>query len=175
MGYPPDTPPDHITQEHFPFVHLVCPAHVMDNPCDACGRRVHHIDCIVIAVDGVCPNNGKRNNLIFSPAGVHVGLGNELSGGYTLIHKGATHQTAELQAGIKGLEIALCIVSEDLPDNTARMGTLVIKTDSKYVFEGITDHIKKWKLNGWQTASKKPVANKELWLRLAKTVEKVEN
>ena len=41
-----------------------------------------------------------------------------------------------------------------------------IFTDSKYVMDGITEYIKKWKVNGWKTASKKPVKNTDLWKQL---------
>ena len=41
-----------------------------------------------------------------------------------------------------------------------------IFTDSKYVMDGITEYIKKWKVNGWKTASKKPVKNTDLWTQL---------
>tara|TARA_Y100001970_G_scaffold293504_1_gene440806 strand:+ start:1302 stop:1727 length:426 start_codon:yes stop_codon:yes gene_type:complete len=43
---------------------------------------------------------------------------------------------------------------------------ITIYTDSKYVKDGITDWIKKWKLNGWKNSSKKPVKNKDLWIKL---------
>ena len=43
---------------------------------------------------------------------------------------------------------------------------ITIYTDSKYVKEGITDWIKKWKLNNWKNSSKKPVKNKDLWIKL---------
>jgi ribonuclease HI len=39
-------------------------------------------------------------------------------------------------------------------------------TDSNYLRGGITQWIKKWKVNGWRTSDKKPVANEELWKRL---------
>ena len=41
-----------------------------------------------------------------------------------------------------------------------------IFTDSKYVKSGITEWIHKWKKNGWKTASKQSVKNKELWIEL---------
>ena len=41
-----------------------------------------------------------------------------------------------------------------------------IYTDSKYVKNGIESWIKNWKLNGWMTAAKQPVKNKDLWLEL---------
>ena len=43
---------------------------------------------------------------------------------------------------------------------------ITIFTDSKYVKEGITDWIKKWKLNNWKGSNKKPIKNKDLWIKL---------
>tara|TARA_X000001036_G_C20581508_1_gene766945 strand:+ start:194 stop:619 length:426 start_codon:yes stop_codon:yes gene_type:complete len=43
---------------------------------------------------------------------------------------------------------------------------ITIFTDSKYVKDGITDWIKKWKLNNWKSANKKQVKNKDLWIKL---------
>ena len=43
---------------------------------------------------------------------------------------------------------------------------ITIFTDSKYVKDGITDWIKKWKVNNWKNSNKKPVKNKDLWIKL---------
>ena len=43
---------------------------------------------------------------------------------------------------------------------------ITIYTDSKYVKDGITDWIKKWKLNNWKTSSGSDVKNKELWIQM---------
>ena len=43
---------------------------------------------------------------------------------------------------------------------------ITIFTDSKYVKDGITEWIKKWKLNNWKNSKKKPVKNKDLWIKL---------
>jgi ribonuclease HI len=48
--------------------------------------------------------------------------------------------------------------------------TVEIVTDSEYLRNGITSWIKGWKKNGWKTASKKPVTNKDLWLMLDELV-----
>ena len=45
-------------------------------------------------------------------------------------------------------------------------------TDSKYVMDGITQWIKKWKKNNWKTAAKKEVKNKELWQKLDYLISK---
>ena len=74
----------------------------------------------------------------------------ELSGGQV----DTTNNQMELTAVIKGLEAL------------KRPVNLHIVTDSKYVMQGITKWIAGWKRNGWRTAAKKPVANRELWEKL---------
>tara|TARA_Y100001935_G_C17138666_1_gene424330 strand:+ start:30 stop:461 length:432 start_codon:yes stop_codon:yes gene_type:complete len=49
---------------------------------------------------------------------------------------------------------------------------LEIFTDSKYLKDGIESWIYKWKSNGWKTANKKPVKNKDLWIILDKEIAK---
>ena len=49
-----------------------------------------------------------------------------------------------------------------------------IFTDSKYVKSGITEWIHNWKKNGWKTANKQPVKNKDLWAELDQMNSKFE-
>ena len=65
-----------------------------------------------------------------------------------------TNNIMELTAVIKAL------------DSLKEECHVVLTTDSNYVKDGITDWINTWKLNGWKTANKKPVKNKELWEKL---------
>ncbi len=46
--------------------------------------------------------------------------------------------------------------------------------DSKYVKDGITKYIDKWKQNGWKTSSNNDVKNKDLWQQLDKKVDKID-
>ncbi len=41
-----------------------------------------------------------------------------------------------------------------------------VVTDSQYVQRGITAWVARWERNGWRTAARQPVKNKELWIRL---------
>ena len=66
----------------------------------------------------------------------------------------ATNNQMELLAPIKALK--------KIPKGSK----VKIFTDSKYVKSGITEWIKNWKKNGWKTANKKDVSNKELWTEL---------
>jgi len=43
---------------------------------------------------------------------------------------------------------------------------VAIYTDSQYVQKGISEWIKKWKVNSWRTSDKKPVKNQDLWKEL---------
>ena len=49
---------------------------------------------------------------------------------------------------------------------------IIIYTDSRYVKDGITEWIKKWKLNDWKSSNKKPVKNKDLWIKLDNCCQK---
>ena len=49
---------------------------------------------------------------------------------------------------------------------------ITIYTDSRYVKDGITEWIKKWKLNNWKSSNKKPVKNKDLWMKLDNCCQK---
>mgnify|MGYP001313800322 FL=1 len=66
-----------------------------------------------------------------------------------------TNNRMELIAVIKALKLV-------------KKKELSIITDSQYVKNGIEVWIFKWKENGWMTAEKKPVKNKDLWLLLEK-------
>jgi len=43
---------------------------------------------------------------------------------------------------------------------------VTVTTDSQYVVKGVTEWMANWIRNGWKTASKKPVKNRELWEKL---------
>ena len=62
-----------------------------------------------------------------------------------------TNNRMELKATIMGLNA----VTRTMP--------ITLHTDSRYVMNGVQDWLPRWKANGWKTASKKPVANQDLW------------
>ena len=94
-------------------------------------------------------------------------LGNPGNGGWAAIiiedekktrikgsKKDTTNNQMELLAPIKALK--------KIPKGSS----VQIFTDSKYVKSGITEWIHNWKKNGWKTANKQPVKNKDLWTEL---------
>jgi len=68
--------------------------------------------------------------------------------------KDTTNNQMELLAPIQALK------------KIPRGSKVQIFTDSKYVKSGITEWIHNWKKNGWKTANKQAVKNKELWTEL---------
>ena len=105
---------------------------------------------VTIYTDGACrgnPGSGGWGVLI-------IENNNEITlfGG----KKNTTNNQMEMTAAIEGLSYF-----EERTD-------IEIYTDSNYLKDGIESWIHSWKKNGWKTASKKPVKNKELWMKVDK-------
>ena len=103
---------------------------------------------IKIFTDGACrgnPGPGGWGALIIENEEEHSLWGGE---------KNTTNNKMEMTAAIKALEYF------------TNSSNIQLTTDSNYVKDGIESWIEGWKRNGWKTASKKSVKNKELWVRL---------
>ena len=101
-----------------------------------------------IFTDGACSGNpGPGGWGVILRMGEHE---KELSGG----DPSTTNNRMELTAVIRGLEAL------------KRPSSATIHTDSRYVMDGVTQWMPRWKKNGWKTADKKPVKNEELWREL---------
>lgn len=100
---------------------------------------------VLVYSDGACSGNpGPGGWAAILKYGEHV---REISGG----QGHTTNNQMELTAAVEALRA--------LKDRCQ----VQFFTDSEYVRQGITDWIKRWKSNGWRTASKKPVQNRSLW------------
>ena len=107
-----------------------------------------------IFTDGACsgnPGKGGWAAIILDGSKQSILSGSE---------KNTTNNRMELMAPIMALK------------KVKKNSEITIYTDSKYVKDGITDWIKKWRLNNWKSASKKPVKNKDLWVKLDDTCKK---
>ena len=112
------------------------------------GQETTAVKTVDIYTDGACSGNPGPG-----------GWGAVLRYGHREkeIHGGepqTTNNRMELMAAIMALE------------TLTRPSTVRLHTDSQYVRNGITSWVHAWKRNGWRTAAKKDVMNKDLWQRL---------
>lgn len=115
---------------------------------------------IIIYTDGGCSGNPGPGG--WGAVIIDGDEENTISGG----EAATTNNRMELMAAISALEKTIG------GEEHKRQGRRVeVYCDSQYVKNGITTWIKSWKSNGWRTAAKKPVRNKDLWERLDALVE----
>jgi len=103
---------------------------------------------IDIFTDGACSGNpGPGGWGAILRSGAHE---KELSGG----EKATTNNRMEMMAAIEALK------------SLKKPSQVTIHTDSRYLMDGATQWMRKWKANGWKTAGKQPVKNEDLWRAL---------
>lgn len=103
---------------------------------------------VEIFTDGACSGNpGPGGWAAILRAGMHE---KELSGG----ELATTNNRMEMTAAIRALQ--------SLKGTSA----VTLYTDSRYLLDGATLWLPRWKANGWKTADKKPVKNADLWQAL---------
>jgi ribonuclease HI len=106
---------------------------------------------IDIFTDGACSGNpGPGGWGAILRSGRHE---KEISGGEAV----TTNNRMELMAVIRALQ------------SLTKPSVVTVHTDSRYVMDGATQWMKRWKANGWKTFDKKPVKNNDLWLLLDMT------
>jgi len=104
---------------------------------------------IEIYTDGACRGNpGPGGWAALLKRGTHE---REISGA----ESATTNNRMELTAVIRALEAL------------KRPVRARVYTDSQYVRRGISEWLPLWEARGWRTAGRKPVANQDLWRRLA--------
>ena len=104
------------------------------------------MDKVDIYTDGACLGNPGPGGWAFIIK-YNGGKIKEFSGS----EKYTTNNKMELTAAIKAVKYF------------KKKIIINLYTDSKYLKDGITIWIKKWKLNGWKTSNKKKVKNSDLW------------
>lgn len=106
-------------------------------------------DRVVAYTDGSCDTGSGRGGWAYLlVAGCH----RRSASGF---EPGTTNNRMELTAAVRALEAL----------NRPCRVTLV--TDSEYLKKAFTDGwLERWQRNGWRTASRQPVKNRDLWERL---------
>ena len=108
-----------------------------------------------IYTDGACSGNPGKGGWAAIILDSDI-IQSQISGS----EKNTTNNRMELMAPIMALK------------KIRRESEITIFTDSKYVKDGITEWIKKWKLNNWKNSNKKSVKNKDLWIKLDTSCQK---
>jgi ribonuclease HI len=107
---------------------------------------------VEIFTDGACSGNpgpGGWGAILRSGANER-----EISGGETA----TTNNRMEIMAAIRALGAL------------KKPTVAIIHTDSRYLMDGITKWLPRWKAKGWRTAENKPVKNVELWMELERAL-----
>ncbi|SPO26060.1 related to Ribonuclease H [Ustilago trichophora] len=110
---------------------------------------------IIVYCDGACLHNGRNGasagwGVYFEdPDLSHLNESCRLSGEIQ------TNQRAELMAMIRAAELS--------PRDGRR---IIIRTDSMYSINTVTEWLPKWERNGWRNARGQPVSNQDLIKRL---------
>lgn len=111
---------------------------------------------VIIYTDGACRGNGKETSIgAFGIVLIYNNKRKEVKQAFL----NTTNNIMELTAVIQALSMLKepCIVS--------------IHSDSAYVINAVNQKwIGNWVRNGWKTANKEPVKNKELWVELLKLI-----
>lgn len=111
-------------------------------------------DEVRVHTDGAClgnPGPGGWGALLH-----YRGTERELSGG----EADTTNNRMELMAAIMALEAL------------TRPCRVLLRTDSQYVRQGITEWLPRWVAKNWRTAGGGAVKNRDLWERLATAAER---
>jgi ribonuclease HI len=110
------------------------------------GRRLKPV--VEIFTDGACSGNpGPGGWGAILRSGVRE---KEISGG----EAATTNNRMEITAAIRALQ------------SLKGPSDVTLYTDSRYLLDGATLWLPRWKANGWRTADKKPVKNVDLWQEL---------
>lgn len=111
-------------------------------------KNLKNGDQIIAYTDGACSGNpgpGGWGVVFMCGENSHDLYGGEIA---------TTNNRMELTACIQALRT--------IPQNF----NITLRTDSRYVKDGMLSWLKGWKKNGWKTASGSPVKNIDLWQEL---------
>ena len=112
---------------------------------------------VIIYTDGACRGNGKESSIgAFGIVLIYSNIKKEIKQAFL----NTTNNIMELTAVIQGLSMLKepCSVK--------------LYSDSAYVINAMNQKwIDNWVRNGWKTANKEPVKNKELWEELIKLIQ----
>jgi ribonuclease HI len=113
---------------------------------------------VVVYCDGACKHNGVSQRAA-AGFGVWFGDGDARNVSAVLPGEAQTNQRAELFAAIAALERVRSDVDVE------------IRSDSRYVVDGVKLWLPTWRSNGWTSSKGSTVANRDLWWRIDRLLQ----
>lgn len=195
-GFPPLDPASNFTR-FFPANPIDTPETLFMPSLNKCSipaprfiRRSNTSE-FLIYTDGACSANGTKDArggcaFVYRPETSPPKISSKTSSGHSTwsmnLHKlgasklrlesrGPTGEAASQTSNRAELRAVIAALGFRLWNNEGCQ-CLVIATDSSYVVDGSTEWVKKWQRNGWQTSTKDPVKNQDLWKELVKELVK---
>jgi ribonuclease HI len=152
----------HIKSSHVPSgqVHQLHQAHQFHQAGQAQPQPPNQVDTssqpipqnkIRVYTDGSCINNGKSNAIggfaVYFPGGEFQNIAEK----YT---RHPTNQRCELTAIYRAIQ--------QCQQHIIAGGNIEVYTDSEYSMKCLTNYCRKWCVNGWVKADKKPIENRDI-------------
>ncbi|KAL8928243.1 MAG: hypothetical protein Q9208_001953 [Pyrenodesmia sp. 3 TL-2023] len=144
---------------------VLLPCHSPEALVDA-----RHHGCIVVAVSGACRRSGKPGAK--SAYGVHCANGSRYNFVGTFEEIEHSRERAEVRACIAALKIVLLNLNDkvgrpeycgDEPGLEHGLVQVVVKSDSEYLVQAVTEWLPKWLKTNFTNSKKKPVMNADLF------------
>lgn len=149
---------------------VLLPCHSPESHVDA-----RHHGCIVLAVSGACRRSGKPG--ANSAYAVHCANGSRHNCVGTFEETQHSRERAEVRACIVALKIALFNLNDkvghpeycgDEPGLEHGLVQVVIKSDSKYLVDAVTEWLPKWLKTGYTRARKGSAMNADLFKEISR-------
>ncbi|KAL9579148.1 MAG: hypothetical protein Q9212_005277 [Teloschistes hypoglaucus] len=139
------------------FIHVPCPQNI--------NRR--HSDSIIVSVGAMYHGNALPHEAL-SAYGVYFSFYSPYNFNGTIAGLADSSQTAELHACIQALtKIELLQTARNkgvrVIGYPKKMTQIIVKADSEYLIKGMTEHIEKWKKNGYRNSKGKQLKNVDLF------------
>lgn len=136
-------------------------------PCNDCGRLPRHNKSLIVAVHGVSRYDGTTQAQ--SAVGVYFAADSKWNTTVFMRAHTMTSQKAELQACLAALNTIYEIKGTAMKP----LESVIIKTGSQSLFQSMTEHIFKWKANGYQNSQRLPLTNGALFQEVEEMIMKL--
>ena len=143
------------------FTFIPCPDRAAKAAASSRFGERYHSDSIFVAVGGACARNGSPSAR--GAIGVYFAKDSCLNiSAPSAVRYNCTSQIAELEACIWGLHVVRWLIFY----KCKWVSQVIIKSDSSYLIKGMTEHVYRWRANGYKNHLGKDVVNADFFKML---------